>query len=357
MSSFEKMMALMLGSENGHSFIFSTELFTEEDLNKLSSLALYKKYEFRKIGPRWLIGNGFSYLIMQDLLGKGDALSDPLLKIQFERIVRYHENSGTPVIFDYAQGASAYFSPSQQMMAFVIPSRSSLNSYTHEMMHSRFEKFKQRLDSWLKAKKYSVPFQIDGPALDGLAAYFSMHGGLFNLLNELNSWRIGQSFHGQVSDKDILDKLTMLYGPQAGYEATDLLNKVWTPEKLLNLSVPYLIYGEIKKFNSMSNEEIIQMGLEGLADGDSIWTLNFLIMFSHRHFEKSPVAQDALFVLNKIASRSKEPQVLKKIELIKFGLGNSSFIKNIDEPDLADASLDEVLKYSMSMELCSRLNC
>lgn len=289
--------------------LFNANDYSEEDLRSLRRIALGKRHKetrFEKVGSVWVFGSGISYLVTTDLLKKGMTSSDPALKAQFERVVRYHTTTGIPVIHHYLQGPVASFNLMEGNINFVLPSQANLGAYSHEITHSRFAKFTKTMDKWVASKKYFMPYQVEGPAKGGSRIG---HGGLFNLLDELHSWRLGESFEGPVVDEEILKTLKKSYGNQAGYEATELLEKVWTAEKLRGKSVPYLIYDEIRSFNKKSNEELLLMGLEGVEEKDLVKKMNFLIMHRGGRFKGTPLEADSNFVLEEIAHLSEEPEV------------------------------------------------
>ncbi|MGZ6442331.1 MAG: hypothetical protein ACXWRU_19900, partial [Pseudobdellovibrionaceae bacterium] len=296
-SPLEKLITNVYQQPLAETFLLSVDEFTETDLQMIATMEKKNSYRYEKVGNLWILGSGFSFLITRDLVEKGNKLTDPKLKSRFEKIIRYHVNFQVPVTQEYKQGAAAYFSPMDGKMTFALPSRGDLDSYTHEMTHSRFTKFTKTLDAWTAAKGYQVPYQIDGPSLGGMAALFASHGGLFNLLNEVNSWRIGESFEGRGADAQILKTLVEGYGPQAGYEATELLEKVWTSEKLAGKSIPYLIYNEIREFNKMTNDQLVMMGFEGVSEENLLKKMNFLIMYRAGRFKGTSSEVDADFVL------------------------------------------------------------
>lgn len=211
------------------------------------------------------------------------------------------------------------------------------------MTHSRFHKFTKTLDAWTTTKGYLVPYQIDGPSLGGMAALYASHGGLFNLLNEVNSWRIGESFEGRGADGDILKTLVEGYGPQAGYEATELLEKVWTPEKLAGKSIPYLIYSEIREFNKMTNDQLVMMGFEGVSEESLLKKMNFLIMYEAGRFKGTSTEADAEFVLREIVKNSQEKPVLQRLSK-SASHDESVNTAETARPDLAKASFVDVLE-------------
>lgn len=307
-------------------YLLPTDEYSDADLKMILEIVKGSDYHYKKIGNTWVFGSGFGYLITKDLIKKGNNLTDPALKSKFDKIVRYHKNFQIPVTHDYKQGAAAYYSPLSGGMTFVMPSRGGLNSYSHELTHSRFNKFTETLDKWTQKKGYSVPYQIDGPSIGGLAALFVTHGGLFNLLNEINSWRVGESFDGKGTDAEILKTLVAAYGPQAGYESTEILEKIWTPAKLEGKSIPYLIYNEIKEFNKMTNDQLVMLGYEGAMEKDLLKKMNFLIMYKDGRFNGTTQVADADFVLEEIAKNSDEKAVREKLAIIdsKFATAESN---------------------------------
>ncbi len=320
--------------------LLDTNVFTIDDIHTLQRIAALHKIptRFEKINNIWLFGTGFSYLLTRDLMKKGFALTDSALRQKFEKVVRYHVGFGVPITHSYEQGDDAFFSSETGKMTFVLPSDSGLNSYTHEMTHSRFSHFTNTLNKWAQSKGYLVPYHIDGPIS---TSSIDPRGGLFTLLNELNSWEIGESFDGNNSIAKILKILTNGYGEEAGYEATELLQQVWTPAKLKGQLVPFLIYSEIRNYNKLSLADLLLLGEEGASQNDAVKKMNFLIMYAAKKFAGTKSEADAQKVLEDIAKASSEKSVLAALAKIDAKYQVKAVEKS--ETDLSNANLDDVL--------------
>jgi hypothetical protein len=316
-SQAEKILIKIKEKAIAETYLLPPNQYSEQDLKDILNFASDKNYRYEKIGSTWILGSGFSYLLMRENLLKGQELTDPVLKSKFEKVVRYHQSFNIPVTHEYYQSANAYFVPSEKRITYSLPGSGDIGVYTHEMTHSRFQKFTETLDSWTAAKNYQIPYQIEGPLIGRMSLKDKPHGGIFNLLNEVNSWRIGESYDGPVSDDKILKILARSYGPQAGYESTDLLLKVWNAEKLKGKAIPYLIYSEIKAFNQLTNDQLVMMGYEGVEESDVVKKINFATMYLAGRFKNTPEEQDADFVLDEIKKTAKEKSLLGFLEKIE----------------------------------------
>jgi hypothetical protein len=330
-------------SSTAQTYLFSANDYTEQDMKMLTEIGRGGTYRYEKIGDTYVFGSGFSYLLTRKLVIEGKSQTDPVLQVRFNKILRYSESSQTPIIQNYNQSATAYFDPSNEVMSFVKAHNASLNAYTHEMTHSRFGKFTQRLDSWTQSRGYVVPFHIDGPMLEG-----QPHGGLFDLLDEVNSWRVGESFDRGTPDEGILEMLKQNYGPQAGFESVEMLDKVWTADKIKNKSIPYLVYSEIRNFNKLTNEQLIAMGREGNQQNDFVKKMNFLLMLQSGRFAGTASEVDATDVFVDMGKTKNSDSVTELYEKLatKMGLKVPDAVKAQNAPsiDLDKASLEQVLQ-------------
>ena len=342
----ERMLYNLRNSDNPQSFIFTEKDMTENDFKTIEKMVYLPELNHQKVGSYWVLGSGIPFYVLTNLIEKGSQLLNPDLQKKFHKTLQYHANFNIPVKYEYVFGSYAFFTPARNIVSFSKSSPDQLNTYTHEVMHSRFRKFTKTLDSWCEQKGYKVPFHIDGPSRGEYSDKLKLHGGLFNLLNEINSWRLGESFSYEASDKRILSILKQHYGSQSGEEAIEILDKIWTPEKIEGQSIPLLIYQEIKKFNQMTLSEIFEMGLEGLADKDLTKKMNFLIHYESGKFKDSVLEDYAEALIRLMAKKSTEKLVLKKIEKINndilpqpkpkrvIGAGFKSFLtkspKNLD---------------------------
>jgi hypothetical protein len=337
----EKLAVRIRENFSAQTRVLPVKNYSAADMSLLVAMHEGRSYRFEQIGDVWVLGAGFGYNITRKIVRDGQSLKDPVLKKRFERVLDYHMGFGIPVIHDYSQGAAAYYNPGSNEMAFVIPSAGTLNSYTHEITHSRFNKFTNGLEKWMDSRQYVAPYQVTGPPL-GVFAATNRFGGLFNLLNEVNSWRTGESFDGKNSDADILKTLVNGYGEQSGYEATAVLEKFWTADKLADKSVPYLIYHEIESFNERSLEDHLLLGLEGAEKNDFLSKMNFLIMFEAKKFSGTKLEEDARYVVDEIAKAKNEPSIISKLGDIdpRYKIEESQDTKI----DLSKSSREEVLK-------------
>jgi|GEM_PF-6515503 hypothetical protein len=336
--ALEKLVVNIHEDVRAKTYLLPAKEYTAEDVEALRSLGRGTGYRFQKMGNTYVFGSGMSFLLTRQLMTQGQGENEAKLRKDFEKILRYHEAFQIPVIHGYHQGAMAYYNPAEKEMSFVLPTAADLNTYTHEMTHSRFDKFTETLTSWVQAKGYVVPFHINGP-----------NEGLFTLLNELNSFRMGNQYdRHDTSDEAILKFIKASYGLQAGFEATEMLDKVWTPEKVANKSVAYLIYSEIRDFNKLTNEQLIEMGRNGIETKGMLNKMNFILMFEAGRFDGTALEAQAKEVFQKIGEVENEKFVAKYYENVakQKGLKISEEIRQTTGSvlDLQKASFNQVFK-------------
>lgn len=252
--------------------ILKADTFTEAEWRAITTLAQAQKYSISRHGNYVLLGTGQSFHLTNEVFIEAKRLSDPILQGRFVRVIEFLSTRGINIEIAEHQGAAAFFSPLENKIAYVMPSRGDLDSYTHEGTHARFQRFQGTLRKWAEKKGYAIPYQVDGPSI-GLFADF---GGYMNLLNELNSWRIGTSFSGPMTDREILKLLKDSYGRQAGKAAANAFGRLWPTSRVNNKSVPFLILEATKALNKMSDSEVLDYGREAVRSKDEIGQHNFL---------------------------------------------------------------------------------
>lgn len=237
---------------------------------------------------RWLlVGSGTGFHLMRSIMASAQALSDPAQTAKLDKVLGFVARRGISIGRDQHLAAAAFYHPLDRRLAFVMPSRADLNTLSHEGTHARFHAFEDRLDHWLRARNYALPYEVDGPAVAIIG-----HGGYFNLLNELNSWRLGESFDGGKSDADILALLRDSYGRQAGAEAAAVFGRQWPVERVNGVSVPRLIRRSVRTLNMLEEASVDELGRNAIMTGDGGAQRDFLRLAAAR-FAKSAAMSEA----------------------------------------------------------------
>ncbi|MCB9026418.1 MAG: hypothetical protein H6625_08895 [Bdellovibrionaceae bacterium] len=252
--------------------IIKEDTFTESEWKSIVSLIQTRNYSISKHGKYLLIGSGQSFFLTNEIFNEADRLNDPLQLERFQRIADFLAAKGVNIDIGEHQGAAAYFSPNANKIAYVMPSRGDLDTFTHEGTHARFQSFLDTLEKWIEKKSFAIPYEIDGPKF----SFLSDFGGYMNLLNELNSWRVGTSFSNLMSDQEILKKLKDSYGRQAGQAAAKTFEQLWPLSRVNKKTVPSLILGSIKSLNSMSKNELLDYGLMAMNEKNEIKQISYL---------------------------------------------------------------------------------
>ncbi|MEK7705941.1 MAG: hypothetical protein AAB426_13345 [Myxococcota bacterium] len=242
-----------------------------------------------QIGDTLLVGSGASLQLNVDVLLEGQALQDGALIAQEARIARFLSQRGIEVDTDYAQGSAGHYLPGDDSIGYVMPSRTNLNLLTHEATHARFEHFQQRLTSWLGAKGYAVPYEIDGEP-DAMSVGY---GSYMTLLNELNAHRVGNSFDGPVDDAEILQKLQELYRLTVGDKAADGFAATWPEKRVRGRSVPRLLLRAVRELNRIDTAKLLDLAEEGWKTQQPAPLINFLRLAAVR-YRKSALPPDIL---------------------------------------------------------------
>lgn len=262
---------------------------TPTELQTVRSLAEKNGRKISQQGSYLQVGGGTSFHLLRQIFGAAERLAEPALIRRFQRVIRFLAVTGISIISDQAQGAAAYYDSFEDKMAYVMPSRTDLDTTAHEINHARFARFEQRLAGWMNAKGHAIPYEVDGP-----------RAGFMNLLNELNSWRIGESFGDKSSDAKILKILRRGYGAQAGWENVRLFSQIWTPARVKDRSVPKLIMDSVKELNSLKNEDLAQYGFEALAKEDVVKSHNFLRLVSTRYPKRKTIPEETRGAVEKM---------------------------------------------------------
>ncbi len=253
--------------------------FGAKEKAAIAKLAQSGGYHTIRFGRMLIVGKGPSFHLTRDIFLQAEKLKDPVLSRKFERVVRFMAHQGIDIELDYHQGAAAYFVPSDNKIGYVMPSRADLNSFTHEGTHARFQRFDSQVRAWAEKRQYAIPYEVDGPPLG-----FLPDGAFTNLLNELNSWRIGESFtDGGADDTRILATLTNAYGKQAGEEAARSFASIWSAEKIFEKSVPALMRTAIRATSNMSNADVLELGRISFESSDAAGQHNFIRLVRQQH--------------------------------------------------------------------------
>lgn len=317
-----KSMALFLFLEpSQHMLDFkpehSTLLLDGKDLSAKDRTALYdiakmKGLQIYEINGDIAIGGGFSLLMLTKVLEAGTQIKDPVLKARYERAKRHLKAEGvvsTSIFFPFAAGA---YLPDLNLMTITRPDYANLNTFTHEATHARFDKFTRRLQAWMKARDFVLPYEMEGPKGGVRFGNFeptAEFGGFFNLLNEVNSFRVGNSFDGQNSDAEILKTLRESYGRQAGEEAAQMFSEFWSTEKLNDKAVAYLIFQGIRKFNSLSDADVQAIGRLAVENKDLAQQDNFLRLLRTKRHSHLLNQSSVKKLLQEVMNHSTEPHL------------------------------------------------
>lgn len=265
------LVAALIQSERAVTRIIDGGALSPSDRDALARLARERGLDLSRHGRYVLIGGGASFHLLRELLLEARELKDPMLAQRLDKVLMFLSRKGVLIDHDSHLAAAAFYHPLDDRLAFVMPSRADLNVLSHEGTHARFKRFEDAMESWLKAKGYALPYETDGPrnALIG-------NGGYMSLLNELNSWRLGESFDGGKSDGEILQILRDSYGRQAGMQAAADFGKLWPEERVRGKSVPALIRASALALNKRSDAELPAMGYRALASSDGTSQRDFL---------------------------------------------------------------------------------
>ena len=266
--------------------ILDTTHLKNHELSVVRRHTLAGKRKSARVGDYLLVGGGNSFFLARKILEAAAKLADKTLSARIYRAVLFLISRGIPIIYDEHQGAAAYYNPSEDQMAYVMPSRADLNTTSHEANHARFQKFQESLRRWIDKKGWAVPYEIDGPSY---ALFGSVFGSYMNLLNELNSWRIGESFDGGKTDAEILKILRRAYGKQVGWNNVRRWSKQWPARRVKGRSVPKLILESVRKLNTLNEDEISALADAAHEENDAIKAQNFMRLIHARYPEKDSI--------------------------------------------------------------------
>jgi hypothetical protein len=280
--------------------IIKTDLLSELEWKAVISVARNEGFAMSRHGDYIVLGTGQSFLLADGIFEDAEKLNDPILKKQFSRVTEFLASKGIDIEIAEHQGAAAFYSPLENKMAYVMPSRSDLDTHSHEATHARYNKFEETYRAWTTKRNLAVPYEVDGPAL-GFGLGF---GGFMNLLNELNSWRIGTSFSGPMTDRQILRLLKNSYGRQAGKKAAEAFGQIWTAERVNGQSVPRMILQATRAFNQMSESEALSYGQNALINKAEIEQINFIRLAVVRYKESTlpPAWENVLGELERVGA-------------------------------------------------------
>lgn len=255
----------------------------------LESLAAQVGLRVLEVGGTLLVGSGMSLQLNVDVLLEAAALNDGTLIKREARIGQFLSQRAIEIDTDYSQGSAGHYLPGDDSIGYVMPSRTNLNLLTHESTHARFERFQQRLTSWLAAKGYAVPYEIDGDP-DALSMGY---GSYMTLLNELNAHRVGNSFDGSVDDREILQKLQELYRRNVGDHAADGFAATWPEARVRGQSVPKLMLRAVRELNRLDEAAMLRLVARGWQEQAPGPLVSFLRLATVR-FRGAPLPTDVL---------------------------------------------------------------
>jgi len=284
----KKLDALPLGTTAANKTrIFDTNSLEPKALKDVLASARRQGFSTARFGDSLIMGRGHSFHLTVDVLREAEHLDDPELKDSFTRILRVMTHTGLGLTEGYEKGVQAYYSHALNVLACTMPSRADLSTFCHEVTHARFDRLAQKISSWAEKKKLVVPFEIDGPPPVSGEEIF---GGFFNLLNELNSYRVGNRFDGHTSDQEILAYLKENYGGQAGEQTVSEFCDVWPASSLGGRSVPRLLLDSVRTLNRLNPEQVQALGERALLSGRMIDQIDFLRLVNAHYARASAPA-------------------------------------------------------------------
>jgi hypothetical protein len=312
----------MISPLRHESRVLNESTLTPPERTAVTRLAKAQMLNVGRWGRYMHVGGGNAFFILKDLFSAASQLTDPALLARFGRVIRFLAVTGIGVINDQGQGSEAYYTPMGDEMAYVMPSRGNLDTTAHELNHARFDRFVKRLTSWSKAKGYALPYEIDGPTngYPGLGAFE-------NLLDELNSWRIGESFSDKISDSKILQILHRSYGSQVGLENAQLFSETWTPAAVAGQSVPRLMLDRTRALNGVKDAELDSFGRDALKSGDVVKAHNVLRLIIARHPDLKTLPTERKALIEKFVRHSNEDVAAEARHILK------KRAKQVDEDD------------------------
>ncbi|MFA5137785.1 MAG: hypothetical protein WC728_01040 [Elusimicrobiota bacterium] len=250
---------------------------TRDELSAVEEFARAGGLKTSRHGGYLVVGQGHPFHLTRQVFRNAEALTSPKLVSRFDRVARFMAAQGLPIVSNRTQGAEAFYASATGEISYVMPSRIDLNSVSHEVTHARFKRFREQLESWLERMRYAMPYEIDGPP------QFTRFGALLGLVDELNAWRVGESFSGGSSDAKILRALRESYGRQVGWDNVRLFSRLWTPAKIRGKSVASLILGRVRALNRLDEKGLRGLGADALSSGDLVKAHDFLRLVEVRH--------------------------------------------------------------------------
>ncbi len=303
--------------------LFKYSQFTDAEWEKINKLFFKNDILSKRYGDIMIAGSGPAFYLTNDIFLDVEALNDPTLLKDFARTMRHLAHTGVKIDKGESDGATGFHRPGRNRIAYVIPAGIDAEVLVHEGHHSRFTRFKETQNRWIKSKKYAIPYEVDGPK-----------GGFLTLLNEINSWRHGSAFSKAMSDAEIIEHLVEVYKDQAGEDATKNFSSAWSEKELEQKSVASAIRKKIVAFNKQSDEEIIKSIEEAIKNKNEIGQINFLRLMEHRFGEKKEIPQKFKAFLEVLKNEGKTLDIVNSAAQIlnpEQKTTNTSEVKNNEQ--------------------------
>lgn len=294
---------------SANSRVVDAAALSSADRNALVRLAEGAGLKMARAGRWLLVGSGAGFHLTRSIMSSAQALNDPAQTAKLDKVLGFVARRGIRIGRDKHLAAAAFYHPLDRRLAFVMPSRADLNTFSHEGTHARFHAFEDRLDRWLRARGYALPYEVDGPAMAIIG-----RGGYFNLLNELNSWRVGESFDGGKSDAEILALLRDSYGRQAGAEAAAAFGRRWPVERVNGVSVPHLILRSTRALNKLEEASVDELGRNAIKTGDGGAQRDFLRLAAARFAKGSAMSEARRRIAAALVERGADDGVRRAAE-------------------------------------------
>lgn len=283
---------------------------SKEDRDALTRLAEERGLKTSRSGRWLLVGSGAGFHLMRSVLADAASLKEPAQQAKLDKVLGFLARRGIDIDQDQHLAAAAFYHPLDRRLAFVMPSRADLNTFSHEGTHARFHAFEDGLDRWLAKRGWALPYEDDGPAVALIG-----HGGYFSLLNELNSWRLGESFDKEgKDDAGIIAVLRDSYGRQAGAEAAAEFGRLWSEARVKGVSVPRLIVESVRALNRLDEAGADDLGRRALEAGEPGPQRDFLRLAAARSRKGATIDGERRRLVAALAARGADEGVRSAAE-------------------------------------------
>jgi len=249
-SAREKTIRNLIAQKSESSFLVKTQIWSAQELQTLIKLVNPGEMQLQEFGDFTLVGRGKSFWALEQVLKQAENLNDPEKQRLVERAIKVAANEQILHVYQFTVGSAGQFDPISEQIIFSMLSRANVGTWVHEIEHFRFQRFTNRLQTWLKKRRYVMPYHVDGPSEESGGAF----GDIFLLLNEINSWR--KDLRLQDSQEKAEEKVLSLYRHSVGAETRALLDSNSNRLQIDERSISTLLRHEILLFNQIPTELI-----------------------------------------------------------------------------------------------------